>query len=232
MESGEFCALLVIVAEPVTDPAAVGAKLIVNVVFVFAASVIGKFKPVTLNPAPVNVSCEITTDALPVLVSVTVCELLVPVVTLPNATVAGEAVKVDCVPVPVSAIVSGEFGALLTTEMLPVALPELLGANVALIVADCPAVNVNGVVTPEIVKPAPVTFTADTVTLAVPLFFSVIACTLLLPTFTLPKFSLAGEAPSCACVPVPLSAIVNGEFGPLFAIEMPPLAAPAAVGAN
>jgi hypothetical protein len=232
IDSGEFCALLVIVAEPLTAPAAVGAKLTVNVVVVFAASVVGKLKPVTLNPAPVNVSCEIVTDAVPEFVSVTVWELLVPVVTLPKAMDAGDAFSCDCIPVPVSAIESGEFGALLTTEMLPESLPEPVGANFAVTVVDWPAVNVIGVVIPEMLKPVPDTLTCDTVTLAVPLFFSVMVCELLLPTLTLPKFSLAGEAPSCACVPVPLRAMVNGEFGPLFAIVMLPVAEPVAVGAN
>jgi hypothetical protein len=166
------------------------------------------------------------------LVSVTVWEFVVPVVTLPNAIDAGEAVSVDCAPVPLNAIVSGEFGALLTTEMLPVALPEPVGANCAVKLADCPAAIVSGVVAPEMLNPAPVTFTDETVTLAEPLFFKVIVCELLLPTFTLPKFSLAGEAPSCAWVPVPLSAIVSGAPGPLFAIEIEPVALPAVVGAN
>lgn len=112
---------------------------------------------------------------MPELVSVTVCELLVPVVTLPKATDPGVAFSVDCVPVPLNAIVSGEFGALLTTEMLPVALPEALGLNAALIVAVCPAVSVNGVVTPETLKPVPAALTCETVTLAEPLFVSVIA---------------------------------------------------------
>ena len=133
---------------------------------------------------------------------------------------------------PLSAIVIGEFGALLTTEMLPVALPEAFGANAALIVADCPAVSVKGVVTPEMLNPVPVTFTCETVTLAEPLFFKVIVCEFVLPTPVFPKFSLVGEAPSCACVPVPVSAIASGAFGPLFATETLPLAAPAVVGAN
>jgi hypothetical protein len=213
-------------------PELLGANLAVNDAFCPAAIVSGVVTPETLKPVPETFTADTVTLPVPPFVRVIVCELLPPTFTLPKLSLAGEAVKLPCVPVPLNAIVSGEFGPLLTTEMLPVSLPELVGVNVALIVADWPAVKVNGVVTPEIVKPVPVTLTAETVTLAVPLFFSVIACALLLPTFTLPKFSLAGEAPSCACVPVPLNAIVNGEFGPLFAIEMLPLAAPAAVGAN
>ena len=54
-----------------------------------------------------------------------------------------------------SAIVSGELGALLTIEMLPVALPADVGANCAVKVAICPGLIVNGVPIPLMLKPAP-----------------------------------------------------------------------------
>jgi hypothetical protein len=76
---------------------------------------------------PVNDSEETVTLALPEFVNVTVCEFVCPVVTLPNDIVLGEAVSVEDVPVPLSAIAIGELGALLTTEMLPVELPEVVG---------------------------------------------------------------------------------------------------------
>jgi phosphopantothenate synthetase len=229
---GEFGALLTTEMLPVALPEVVGLNDALIVAVCPAVSVNGVFTPEILNAAPVTLTCEIVTFADPVFVSVMDCDPVLPTPTLPKFSLIGDALSCPTVPVPLSAIVSGEFGPLLTTEMLPVALPEPFGANDALIVADCPAVSVNGVVTPETVKPAPVTFTCDTVTLAVPLFLSVMDCEFVLPTLTLPKFSLVGDAPSCACVPVPLSAIVNGEFGPLFATETLPFAAPAVVGAN
>jgi len=91
---------------------------------------------------------------------------------------------------------------------------------------------VNGVDTPEMLKPVPLTFTCETVKLAEPLLVRVIVWLFVLPTFVLPKFSLFGEAPSCDCVPEPLSEIVSGEFGPSFATEMLPVAEPVVVGAN
>ena len=181
---------------------------------------------------PVKLSEEIVTLALPEFVNVTVCEFVCPVVTLPNEIVLGEAVSEDDMPVPLSAIDIGEFGALLTTEMLPVELPEVVGLYEAVIVCVCPEVRVNGVVTPEMLKPVPLTFTCETVKLAEPLLVRVIVWLFVLPTFVLPKFSLFGEAPSCDCVPEPLSAIVSGEFGPSFATEMLPVAEPVVVGAN
>jgi hypothetical protein len=100
------------------------------------------------------------------------------------------------------------------------------------IVCVWPAVSVKGVVTPEMLKPVPLTFTCETVKLAEPLLVRVIVWLFVLPTFVLPKFSLFGDAPSCAAVPVPLNAMVSGEFGPSFATDTLPVADPVVVGAN
>lgn len=59
-----------------------------------------------------------------------------------------------------------------------------------------------------------------------------IVCEFLLPVATLPKLALDGVAAIAACVPVPLSGIVKGELGELLVMEMLPLAAPGAEGAN
>jgi hypothetical protein len=230
--SGEFGALLPSEIVPVTLPAALGAKTALNVVDWPAAMVTGAVIPEVLKPAPATVTEEIVTVALPAFFSVTVCELLVPVVTLPNAALAGVAASCGCVPVPLNAIVVGEFGALLTIEMLPLTLPAAVGANLALNVVLSPAPSVSGAVIPVLLKPAPVTVTAEIVTVAVPPFVRVMVCELFAPIATLPNAAVVGVAASSACVPVPLNAIVVGEFGALLAIEMLPLALPAAVGAN
>ena len=99
-------------------------------------------------------------------------------------------------PLPLRAIVSAAFGALLVIEMLPVALPATEGENCAVNVLFCPALIVNGVDKPLILKPVPVTLAAEIVTLAVPEFVSAIVCDPLLPTTTLPKLTLAGLAAS------------------------------------
>jgi hypothetical protein len=127
---------------------------------------------------------------------------------------------------------SGEDGALLVMEMLPAAFPADTGANCAVNVAFCPAGIVNGSDRPLKLKPEPEAVAAVIVTLAVPPFVSVIVCAALLPTATLPKATLAGLAVSCACTPVPLSAIDIGEPGALLVIETLPLALPVAAGEN
>jgi hypothetical protein len=56
----------------------------------------------TLKPAPVTVTAEITRSAFPVLLTTTVFVLLVPTVTLPNESAEGftlnEIVVCSCVP--------------------------------------------------------------------------------------------------------------------------------------
>ena len=49
---------------------------------------------------------------------------------------------------------------------------------------------------PLVLKPAPVAVIAVMVTCAVPVFVSVTLCVLALPTFTDPKLTLVGDAPS------------------------------------
>jgi hypothetical protein len=134
------------------------------------------------------------------------------------------------VPVPLKAIVVGELGALLTIEMLPLALAAVVGANWALNVVLSPAPNVSGALSPLILIPAPDAVAPVIVTLAVPAFVNVIDWVPLLPTATDPKFTLEGLALSWPCIPVPVNAIVAGEPGALLTIEMPPVAAPAEAG--
>jgi hypothetical protein len=49
--------------------------------------------PIVLKPEPVTVTEEIVTVALPPLVRLIVCELLVPATTFPNAALLGVAVS-------------------------------------------------------------------------------------------------------------------------------------------
>jgi hypothetical protein len=172
--------------------------------------------------------------ALPEFVSDTVCVPVLPTFTLPKFTFGVPSVSCGwpAVPVPLSAIVSGEFGALLATEMLPVAAPAEVGANFTPNVTLCAAVNVCGVERPVVLKAAPVTVAEVTFTLAVPLFVNVTFTVLVLPVNWLPKLTDEGFAVRLPCVPVPVSGIV---IVPLFAVLVTvivPEALPAVVGAN
>lgn len=89
---GEFAALLTIVTEPPTAPVEVGAKTALNVVALPAATVNGALIPVILKPVPATVTEEIVNGAVPLFERLIVCELLVPVVTLPKLALPGVAV--------------------------------------------------------------------------------------------------------------------------------------------
>jgi len=134
-------------------------------------------------------------------------------------------------PLPLSAIVAGEFAALLFTNTLPVTEPVAVGAKFTLNVVLCPAPKLSGV-NPLIVKPAPETLSEETFTLVLPVLLNVTVWLLLLPTFTFPKLKLLGPAASwlVAVTPVPLRAIVVGEVGALLVIVRLPVTLLVVVG--
>src|SRR5258705_1486078 len=136
-------------------------------------------------------------------------------------------------PLPLSAIVAGEFAALLFTNTLPVTEPVAVGAKFTLNVVLCPAPKLSGV-NPLIVKPAPETLSEETFTLVLPVLLNVTVWLLLLPTFTFPKLKLLGPAASwlVAFTPVPLSAMLVGELEALLISERFPVALLAAEGAK
>ena len=97
-------------------------------------------------------------------------------------------------PVPVREIASGEPGALLLIETLPLAAPDVVGENLTSNDVFWPALMVVGTVKPEILKAEPLAVAAEIVTLAVPVFESVTGTVPLLPTSKLPKLMLDGLA--------------------------------------
>ena len=134
-------------------------------------------------------------------------------------------------PVPLKAITSGDPGALLATEMLPVALPAAVGENFAAKVVVWPAAKVAGTDSPVMLNPVPDALTCEIVTLAVPELVKVTFTDPLAPTSKLPKLMLDGFAVRFPCTPVPASGIVTVGSLALLVIVMLP-AAPQVVGAN
>ena len=131
-----------------------------------------------------------------------------------------------------SAMLSGEPGALLVIEMLPLPAPADAGEKVALKLALCAALRTNGVDNPLMLKPVPETPPCEIVTVLVPEFVSVIICDPPLPTRTLPKLKLEGVAVRVPCTAVPLKAIVAGDPGALLLIVTLPEALPVDAGVN
>ena len=127
--AGEPVALLVTVTLPLAPPAALGAKMTLNVMVCDGLNVTGVFAPLTVNPAPLAVMPEICTFELPVFVMVMPCVDEEPTVTLPKFTLVGlnESVCVAATPVPLNASVPGDPAALLTSETLPLTEPAVAG---------------------------------------------------------------------------------------------------------
>jgi len=129
--------------------------------------------PLALKPAPLTLTLEMVTFELPLLVSVTFCEMPVPSVSTPKLMLVGLAPRrwVAETPLPLNEIASGEVGPLLTKDTDPLTLPAEVGVNMALNVAVAPTAIVVGAVKPLIVKPVPETLACEIVKLAVPVFF-------------------------------------------------------------
>ena len=72
-----------------TVPATVGVKTALKVALLPAGIVNGALRPLIWNPLPVTAPCEITSFAVPPFVTVIVCELLFPTVTLPKGAFEG-----------------------------------------------------------------------------------------------------------------------------------------------
>jgi hypothetical protein len=152
--------------------------------------------PLALKPAPDTPTFEMVTLALPLLVSATLSELLLPVFTLPKLklVVLNPSTLVEAIPVPLSGMDSGELGELLTSVIDPETVPAVVGAKTALNVVFFPARIVSGAVMPEMLNPVPVTPTDEIVRLADPPFDTVMVCELLVPVETLPNAALDGVA--------------------------------------
>ncbi len=129
----------------------------VKVAFWPAASVVGRERPLALKPVPVTLACETVAGEVPVLLRVTVCELLPFTATVPKLMLAGLAESSTVTPFPARETVVGELEASLTSVILPVTLPAAWGAKVTETAALCPALKVRGSESPLRLKPFPVT---------------------------------------------------------------------------
>ena len=87
---------------------------------------------------------------------------------------------------PDKAIMAGEPGALLTTEILPLAAPADVGAKVAVNDTLLPPLMLIGIVAPLTLNPVPEAVAWVTVRVPLPELVSVIVCGTLLPTATFP----------------------------------------------
>src|SRR3954447_12041677 len=137
------------------------------------------------------------------------------------------------VPDPVSPSVVLDGCPLLVTVKLAFAVPDVSGLKVIENDVLCPAGIVTGKLNPPIVNTELLVVAPVTVTLA-PLALNVPDALLLVPTTTLPTFSVPGLTASCPTelVPVPDSEMLTLGFVASDVIVTFPEALPAARGAN
>src|SRR5271156_3421961 len=100
-------------------------------------------------------------------------------------------------------MVKGEFGKLFVIEMLPLAAPPTVGANVTVKDVVCPGFKLAGADQPVSVNPFPVMLCAVIETGAVPRFDRVTGTDPLLPTGRLVNAMLDGLAERLPRVPGP-----------------------------
>ena len=158
---------------------------------------------------------------------------MLPLFTVPKLRLDGvvEIVSVAATPVPLNTTAVGEVGALLTSEILPVALPAACGANCALKVVDAPGFNESGRFTVLVVNPVPVTLNCVMVNTPVPVLLNCSVCVFGEPIVTLPKLTLAGVTVRAACTPVPLMGTTTLEPCAVVTVTFP-VTVSAAFGAN
>ena len=187
--------------EPTALPVADGENVTFSTAVCPGVSKVLAPAPLAVNPVPLTTTLEIVRFAFPAFVRVTLCEPLLPANTLPKSRLLVLAISsgVVAMPLPFVEIVRGELGASLVSETDPVTFPTELGANTTLNVVLWLGAMLVGSVRPEVPKPAPTTLALEIVTLAVPLFCSVIVCDNVAPGVTLGKLALIGVAKSCGC---------------------------------
>jgi hypothetical protein len=168
------------------------------------------------------------------LVRVTLNELVLSTFTVPKIKPDGFASRreVRARPLPLTGMVSGEFGASLISETKPVTVPGAVGVNTALNVALLPDAITVGMLRPAILKLLPEILTREMVTLLFPVLLSLMVCELVSPMTTAPRPALAGVADKRPSTPVPLSPIVKLGSAALLVIVMLPVATPVVPGAK
>jgi hypothetical protein len=231
---GEFVALLTTVIVPERLPVVIGTNIALNDVDWLAANDNGKVIPAAENEVFDTLTWEITTAEFPVFVSVTVCVATLPVFTVAKASELGEAdsERLAAVPVPESGMTNGDAGTLQLNEIPPEKVAAELGVNATVNADDPPGVIVSGSVNPVLLNPAPVRLACDKVRFAVPGLLIVTVCEFVKPTVTLLKLTLEGITEIAGCTPVPLRAIVAGEFVALLTTLSAPAELPTPCGAK
>jgi hypothetical protein len=165
-------------ALPEALPDTVGVNVTLKLAVCPADNVTRGAEPLRVKPVPVTLTWEMLTAALPVFVSVTLCVALALKASLPKLkeVVLGVSCKTGAEPVPLSEMVVGEFGALLTSVRLLEELVPDVGVKLNVKVVDFPDANVSGIARPVRLNPVPGPANCVTLRSAVPGLLNVTVC--------------------------------------------------------
>jgi hypothetical protein len=232
-----FVASESIITLPVEVPADVGAKVTLKEALCPGVRVSGVVNPEMLKAAGATVACEMCASLPPVFLTVSVWVWLCPVWTLVNVKLAGVALRVAgvAVPVPERAAAVGVLEALLAKDAVADAAPDELGVNLTVNVTGVEVVTVTGNVRPLIENSeglVPLKLTEDTVTLA-PVALSVPVWVPLVPTTTFPTLTeLTLSVPGLGATADPVSPTPRAGSVASESIVTLPLELPADCGAK
>jgi hypothetical protein len=233
--AGELGASLAIVTlAPVVLPALLGENVTINAVDCPGIRIVPPETPPALKPAPLTLTLDMFMLEFPVFVSVELSVLLLPSATVLKFKLVGFTPNEACAaePVPVTPITNGDGTPFVTSVIEPLTAEVEPGANTALnAILEFGAIVVD-VDSPVKLTPVPLAANCENVSVALPLFLSVIGCEFLFPTTTFPKLTFDALADTNACMPTPLSEIADGALSVLLPIETAPVTAPGPVGAN
>lgn len=186
----------------------VGVNCTPRVMLCPAGKVFGSDSPLIANPLPVTLAAVRSRLVFPLLIRVTLSELVWPMVTLLKFKAVGESVSVGSVPVPASETDMGESVASLVTVREPLAAPADCGAKRIWTVELWPAGIVDEGFPPTILNAAPEIAACEIFTVAVPVLVTLTLSVLLLPTTTPPKLRLVELAESVPVADPPCEPVV------------------------
>jgi len=130
------------------------------------------------------------------------CEFGDPTTTFPKLTLVGFVAIKGCpalTPVPFNTSTRLGVGELFAKVRVAPPGPDVVGANLTVIVVDPFAGTDNGSVNPDMEKPAPAAVIFEMLSAALPLFDIVNACVLATPIATFPKSKVLGETEIAGC---------------------------------
>ena len=163
---------------------------------------------------------------------------MLPTVLFPKVRLVGdtEIVPVALTPAPLIPSISSSAPELLFSVIVPLSVPIPVGANLSVKLFVLPAASVIGMVKPVVEKPAPLTVALEIVVLWLDGFINCTDLKMLVPTGTLPNWTLLGVASSgLAATPAALSEKVSElivvRLAPAAIITEPGIE-PASVGSN